>query len=386
MKVLSWSIPIFLMFWGIAWGSEVSSTEGPGGRTFKVPLYTASRVEVSLWREFPGTVEARVRARLSSKVAGFLKEVRVEEGDRVKKGDLLLKIEDREIRDQIKALRAGLLAARKDLAEVSARLAFARAEFERYRKLFKEEAVTAQEFEAKKAEYEALSAKKEALSARLKELQARLSASESLLAYTTLRSPFEGRVLRKWIDPGSFVSPGQPLLEIEDLASGKRVVFHPEEALLAAVKPGLEVFVRFPAEAKTLKVKVTEVVPEVDPRTRTFTAKADLPKDFRVWSGTYAQVLVPTGKASRLLVPKAALVNRGGFYGVFVPDENGVIHFRVLRLGKVFYREGNEFFPGCLKTGCEAYVEILSGLRPGERVVLEPPEGIREGDRVAEEA
>lgn len=386
MKIFKWLVPIFLVFFLSACGHRESETESSKGRTIKAELYKTSTEEISLLRELPGTVEAKVRAKLSSKVAGFLKEIRVEEGDRVKKGDLLLKIEDRDIRDKIRALRAGILAAQKELAEVSARLAFARAEFERYRKLFEEEAVTAQEFEAKKSEYEALSARKGALSARIKELRARLSEAESLLPYTTIRSPFDGQVLHKWVDTGSFVNPGQPLLEIEDTTSGKRVVFHPEETLFSTIKPGLEVFVRFPAKGEALRVWITEVVPEVDPQTRTFTAKADLPKDYQVLSGNYVQVFVPTGKTSRILVPKTALINRGGFYGVFVADKSGVLHFRVIRTGKTFYQEGANFLPVCLKTDCKAYVEVLSGLQPGEKVVVKPPEGVREGDRIAEGA
>jgi len=383
MKIYKWLVPLVILVFLSGCGHRKAETEGPQGRSLKAELYTTSRLKTSLFRQFPGTVEARVRAKLSSKVAGFLKEVRVEEGDRIKKGDLLVRIDDRNIRERIKALKAGILAAQKELAEVSARLDFARSDFERYRKLFKEEAVTAQEFEAKRSAYRALLARREALSARIKELRARLSEAQSLLPYTTIRAPFEGRVVHKWVDAGSYVNPGEPLLEIEDIHSGKRVVFHPEETLFPMLKPGLKIFVRFPTGGKALEVPITEVVPKVDPQTRTFTVKADLPKNLGAVSGNYVEIWVPTGQASKILVPKTALVDRGGFYGVFVADQKGILHFRVVRLGKTFYREGEAFLPVCLQGPCESYIEVLSGLQGGEKVVLNPPEGIREGDRIA---
>ncbi len=374
-----WCCLILLLVAACGHKEEPSSSKEKG-RTVKVSLHTLSPAKVHLFRELPGTVEARVRARLSSKVSGFVREVRVEEGDRVRKGELLVRIEDREIQERVKALQAAIRALQNELAEVDARLAFARAEFERYRRLFKEEAVTAEEFEAKRSEFRALSARKKAVVARLQELRARLAGVRSLLPYTRIRAPFEGRVVHKRVQEGTFVAPGVTLLEIESLSAGKRLVFHPPEELLSRVKVGQEIQAYFPSLGKGFPLRISEVVPDVEPGSRTFTVRADLPEDLP--SGLFARVFLPVGEVIKLLVPESAVVDRGGFQGVFVADEKGRLHFRVVRLGKTYYRHKEGYTPVCPEGRCESFREVLSGLRSGERVVLAPPEGLREGDRV----
>ncbi|RUM88478.1 MAG: hypothetical protein DSZ24_03550 [Thermodesulfatator sp.] len=352
------------------------------GHTVKVQTLILQKEEVTLYRELPGTVEPKKRARLSSKVAGFVEEVRVAEGDRVRQGELLLRLDDREIRERLQALSQAREALAGELSAVSARLRFAEAEYHRFKRLYQEEAATAEEFEAKKSEYEALSSQKKALEARIKEVEAQLNQVRSLLPYTVIRAPFSGRVVRKWVDAGSFVGPGEPLLEVESAQAGKRLVFQVEEALYGKASPGLKIVATFPSAGLSLSLKVTEVVPAVNPQSRTFTVKADLPADFSLPSGSYARVFFPVGKRRGLFVPQTALVDRGGFKALFVVGKEGRVVLRVVRIGKTFFRRSGELLPACPAKECEAVVEILSGVRAGERVVVRPPLGLREGDRV----
>ncbi|QJA06445.1 efflux RND transporter periplasmic adaptor subunit [Thermosulfurimonas marina] len=383
MKNLKGFLALVLLLVIGACGKEAPERKTPGaGRTVKAQTLTLKEERVALYRELPGTVEARERARLSSKVGGFVREVRVAEGDRVRKGEVLLRLDDQEIRERIRALSEAHRALSHELSAVSARLRFAEAEYRRFAKLYKEEAATAEEFEAKKSEYEALSAQKEALAARMKEIEARLNQVRSLLPYTVLRAPFSGRVVRKWVDEGTFVRPGEPLLEVESRKAGKRLVFQVEEEFFERVAPGLEIWATFPAAGRSLKLKVTEVVPAVSPESRTFTVKADLPPDFPLPSGSYAQVFFPIGERKGLFVPRAALVDRGGFRALFVVEKDGRVSLRVVRLGKTFFRHEGKLLPACPGVECEAVVEVLSGVSAGERVVVHPPLGLREGDRI----
>ncbi len=365
-------------------GGEEHPKSSSAGRVVRTRLYVASPVEVLLFRELPATVEARQRAVLSSKVSGFVTEVRVKEGDRIRAGEVLLRVDDRDLRARIRALSSAVQALRRELVAISAREAYARAEFQRFRKLFAAQAATAEEYEARKSEYQALAAQREALEARIRETQARLSEVRTLLRYTVLRAPFSGDVVRKYVDPGTFVGPGQPLLEVENQEAGYRLVCHPGEALFGRIHSGMKAWVFIPGRDLRLTLRVSQVVRDVDPQTRTFTVKFDLPKEVRLPSGTYGRVFLPVGREKTLLVPREALVDRGGFKALFVVNPQGLVYLRVVRIGKTYWRLGKQWVPVCEGPKCRGYVEVLSGLEPGERVVAHPPLGLKEGDRVEE--
>ncbi|MBX6422376.1 efflux RND transporter periplasmic adaptor subunit [Thermosulfurimonas sp. F29] len=385
MRNPRWLVLALLFLGLLACKKEEGASRLPEGRTFSARIYTAVPRKAVLYREFPGTVESRQRARLSSKVAGFVREIPVREGDRVARGALLVRLDDRDIRARMRALSESTEALRRELAALSARLRFARAEYERYRRLFKNQAATAEEFEAKRAEYEALSAQRSAIESRIREVEARLNEVRTLLSYTEIRAPFSGRVVRKLVDAGTYVMPGQALVVMESEEAGRRVVCHPGEELYGRIRPGTRVFARIPSAQKSLALSVSEVVPEVDPSTRTFTVKMDLPRRTHLPSGTYARVFLPAGERTLLAVPAASVVDRGGFRAVFVVEEDRRVQLRVVRVGKRYFLSGGEILPVCLAERCEELLEVLSGLAPGEKVVLNPPSGLRSGDRVREE-
>ncbi len=363
--------------------SKEPQAHRPEPRTFKASLWELKAQETLELRRFPGVVEARQRAKISSKVGGFLKVLKVREGSVVRQGEILLRIDDREIRARLRALRSALAATQKKLSEVEARLRLARSEFERYRKLFEKEAATQEEFEIRKADYEAWQALRAQTVARLNQVRSQIAETQSLLSYTVLKAPFAGKVVKKWVDEGSFVSPGEALLEMENQALGWQVIFHPEESLKAYLTRDKEIYVRS-LQGRLFRVAVTEIVPEIDPQSRTFTVKAALPASEAWTSGAFLEVFVPLKTERALLLPQKALIEREGYKGAYVVDAKGRVHFRVLRLGKKFYAQALGFLPQCLKEPCELYWEILSGLKAGERVVQSPPPGLREGDRVSQ--
>jgi len=107
-----------------------------------------------------------------------------------------------------------------------------------------------------------------------------------------------------------------------------------------------------------MDVKAMTIVPAADPRTHTTRVRLELPAEVRgVYPGVYARAHFVIGKAPRLLVPRAAIVRRSEVTAVYVVDEQGRAHMRQVRLGGA---------------GDEASVEVLAGLKPGERVALEP--------------
>jgi RND family efflux transporter MFP subunit len=155
------------------------------------------------------------------------------------------------------------------------------------------------------------------------------------------------------IDPGDMVTPGQPLFVIETPAEPElhAVV---AESLVAEMKPDQKLDVRIDAIRQTLQGTVREIVPQADPRTRTMLVKVSLPPQASLVSGQFGTLAVPTGTYQALVIPARAVRQIGQLQLVDVVDDKGVAHRRFVTLGP---SHGD-------------LVEVLSGLKPAERIVV----------------
>jgi RND family efflux transporter MFP subunit len=286
---------------------------------------------------FAGTVVAQDTARLSTRIAGFVDKVLVKEGDRVKKGQLLMVIDPKDLLAQKESLK-------HQIAATEAQAWAAKRTYERLLALKKANAVTQQQLDMAKAQYEALEN-------AVKSLKAALKAIENNLKYAEIRAPFDGIVSVKPVNRGDFVGPGSFLMAI-DKPPYEVMVFLPER-FFGKVKKGQTLTVD--VNGKTVKGRVVVVAPAVDPMSRSFMVKVSLPQNCKVVSGQSVYVSVPeTKKEKVILIPKSAVFKWGDFTGVYVVDKNGVIHLRFVRLGLSF---GDK-------------VEVLAGLRPGDVIVV----------------
>ncbi len=379
---------VFLVFFIlVSCSKKEPESKKQAPREIKAETLVVSPEKVSLVREFSGQVRARNRLSLSSKVSGAVKEVFVREGDVVPAGAPLLHIDDRPIREQLKALSASLAAIKKEEEAVSARLRYAASNYKRFKRLFAEEAATKEEFERVEAEYKALLAQKKALKARAQEIEAQMAKTRSILPYTLIKSPVKALVAKRLADKGSFVRAGEPLLFLEDLSSGFQFEVALDEALLSKVKEGQEYWLSFPSLKRGEWGRVSEVIPRVDPQTRTFRMKLDL-SSADLSAGLYGRLYFPLDKRQALLLPWRAIVTRGDLTGVMVVEPNGIARFRVLRLGKSFRELKGQFLPAeapeelakARESGL--WVEVLAGLSAGEKIVLSPLEKVHDGDRI----
>jgi RND family efflux transporter MFP subunit len=163
---------------------------------------------------------------------------------------------------------------------------------------------------------------------------------------------------------GDIAAPGHPVLMVEDPAH-LQVQTAVSEELYRGIKIGQSVMVEIDGQDKALSAKVARLSPAADPMTHTYTIKLDVAAP-GLRSGAFARVLFPTGKRSVLVVPVEAVMDRAGITGVFVVDAQGSAQYRMVRLGKP---EGG-------------LVEVLSGLNPGERVVIGNAKAVNNGDKV----
>jgi RND family efflux transporter MFP subunit len=179
--------------------------------------------------------------------------------------------------------------------------------------------------------------------------------------FTRIVAPAAGIVAGKKTDPGSMAVPGVPLFIVEDTSSCRMEV-NLNEKLAGRVRGGMEARVFVESLNRELRGSITEVVPSVDPMTRTFPAKIAI-SGGGLRNGSYGKVSIPVGKREALLVKTTAIVEKGQLTGLYVVDDKSVVTYRLVRVGKPY---GDT-------------VEVLSGLKPNEKVIVGGVEKVVDG-------
>jgi RND family efflux transporter MFP subunit len=363
------------LLWALALAASVAGCGGtkheqPAGKASPVSVTGVTVAEITPTPqaetvELVGTVRARTSAAVAARVAGSITLLRVREGDRVKKGELLARLDARESQASAAAAAAGTEEAGRALDEAVARRKLADATFERYQRLYNEQAVTRQEFDVRQTERDLAIQGVARSEARLQQARELSRGAGAMADYTRIVAPLSGVVTARHADLGSTVFPSQPIFTVEDEGSYLLELSLPEN-LLPRVKTGMGVQVSLDALPGSMTLPVGEIVPSIDPSSRTFTAKIPLPGK-GLTSGMFGRAAIPLGSSvQRLMVPRAAVVERGALTSVWVVDGEKIARMRLVKAGKSI---GDR-------------VEILSGLSAGERVVTSGTEKVSEGARV----
>ncbi|HEU4952212.1 MAG TPA: efflux RND transporter periplasmic adaptor subunit [Holophagaceae bacterium] len=270
------------------------------------------------------SLEARDQAVIASRYAASVKAVLVREGDAVRAGQLLVQLDDADLRGGRDAARAALDAAQAQQARIAA--------------LFRQQAATQAELDQ--------------ANTQLAQARAGLAGAQGALGYTELRAPFSGTVRSRAADPGAFAGPGQPLMTVDGGGLELRAALTDTEA--AGLRPGQTL--AFEADGRAGTAKLLALASGADPLThrRDLRAAVLTPKDLR--PGAFARIQVKAGgNAATLWLPESALVRRGGLSGVFVVEDGRAV-LRWLSLGE--RRDGR--------------VEVRAGLKADEPVVDQP--------------
>jgi RND family efflux transporter MFP subunit len=301
-----------------------------------VRVVTVAAGERSATEDLVGTVRPRLSATVEAKISARVERFPVAAGQRVRAGDLLVQLDSREIQARLEQATALRDQAATDLARFAA--------------LLEQEAVT-------RAEYDAVLA-------RQRVAQAALAEAETMLAHTKVVAPFDGVVARKHADVGDLAAPGRPLVALED-PENLRLEAGVPEALVDRIAVGATLRVRIDALGSDLTGTVAEIAPAADPGSRTFLAKIDLPPQPGLRAGQFGRAAIPVAEVAALRVPAAAVLRRGQLELVLVV-ENGRAVLRLVKTGK---RLGQE-------------IEVVSGIDPGETVVVEGAAALRDGQPV----
>ena len=294
------------------------------------------------------TIEAIRQATVAAQVAGRVLEVRVDAGTRVRQGDVLMRIDSREVDQAVAAASANVAAAR-------ARLVEARAGLERSRSLRERNFISAAALDQAQAAFDAASAQHKAAEAG----RAQTDASRG---FATVTSPLGGIVAQRLTEAGEMAQPGRPLVTIYEPGGLRAVADVPQARLAALGRAALKARVEFPESGRWLDAAAVSVLPSADPRTHTARVRVNLPASLSneasgVVPGMAARVHFIVGEAPRLALPAAAILRRGELTGVYVADGKGGFSLRQLRVGSA---------------QADGSVEVLAGLAGGETVALDP--------------
>jgi len=316
--------------------------------------------------EATGTVRAALSAQLSSQVMGTITRVNVHEGDRVRRGEVLVAIDEAQQQAAFAGANAGLHVSQEAITAADADYVLAESTMKRYQMLYDKKSVSPQEYDEMKTKLAAAKARRDAAHAGREQAEAGVSQAGTAMSFTKVRAPFDGIVIAKLAEPGAMASPGVPLLTIED-PSRFRLEATVDESKIGAVRLGESVPVVIDALGdQPIEGKVTQIVPAADPGSRTFTVKIDLPANPQMRTGLFGRARFARGQHDAIAIPKSAVLNRGQLQAVYVVGGDQLASLRYVTLGPTSMDQ----------------VEVLSGLQSGDRIVMQPGDRDLSGKQV----
>lgn len=288
-------------------------------------------------------VEATRQATIAAQVTGRITQVMVDAGDKVTRGQVLMRIDEREASQ-------GVVAAQANVAQAQAELTNAKAAVDRTRNLREKNFVSQAALDQAEAAYRSAAA-------QLKAAEAGRGQAGTARSFTTITSPLTGVVAQRLAEQGEMASPGRPLLSVFE-PGDLRVVASIPQYRLADLPAALQARIEFPERKLWVDALRVERLPVADTRTHTVRLRVYLPDNVPgVVPGMFARVHLVLGTARKLVVPEDAVIRRGEVTSVYVQAQDGSLALRQIRLGE-FVGEGT--------------IEVLAGLTPGETISTDP--------------
>lgn len=416
-----WIVLVVIVGGAIAFFSMEKKKEAPAvseDRVFLVKTFTLYRPGDTFRREYPGTVQASNQVDLSFRVSGPLKELPVVQGQSVAQGDLIAAIDPRDFettlneatsaldnaKEQLTAMKKGarqedIAVAQANLASTQAKLTEAKANYERFKQLLSEEAISEAEFDKyrtsynvaqssvaaaqqdlKKAKTGARPEDIQAMEAQIRGLEAKRKAAEDALKDTRLLAPFDGTVTTKYVDNYQDVNAKQAIVRLQDLGDLEILIYVPEQDISRADSAAgkITVTARFDSlKNQEFPLHLKEWGTQPDNRTQTYPVTFTMfrPEKGTILPGMAATVEVKAimdqqGGGGSYMVPVEAVVenpdnpSRGTLW--VVDTEAMVVHPREVALGA--YSGGEVAVAG-----------VFDG---GERIVATGGDVLHDGDKV----
>jgi len=287
-----------------------------------------------------GTVEAERQTTIAGRILSRVVSLDIDAGQRVEEGEVLAQLDDTDLRERLEQARAVLNARQANMDQAREELARAERSAEH----------------AAASELEVIRARNvlRAAEADLNGAQRAVQEAEIVLGYTEVRAPFAGVVIDRIAELGDTVTPGQPLLTMYD-PGRMQLVASVRESLSAGLEVGEKVGAENESIGLRCEAEVAEIVPEASAQSRSFLVKVTGPCPPGVYPGMFGRIFVPVGEERVLAAPASAVRRVGQLNLVEVVRDDDTLERRSVRLGRTL--DGGQ-------------VEVLSGLREGERVLI----------------
>ena len=371
---------------------------GRGGRGPRPPMpvefATATRAPLSERVLVVGNLIGAATVQAVPKINGRLQTVNVQLGDPVRRGQMIAKVEDREIQEQVRQAEAAHSVAAATIRQREADLQLAKTNLERNQSLLERQLLPKQTFDDTDARHQAAVAQLDLSKAQFEQAKSRLEELKINLSNTVISSPVDGFVGKRFLDPGATVSPNVPVASVVDIRS-VRMVANLVEKDVKRVTVGTRAAVEvdaFPGE--TFNGQVSRLAPVFDPATRTAEMEIEVPNPgYRLKPGMYARVqLTVSVRPDAITVPSNAIVTANGKPGLFIAGEPaaGRAEGGVTRgTGGTAPAAGAD--PNVMTARFAAVetgihdgdrIEIVSGLKDGARVVTTGAGALKDGDRI----
>jgi RND family efflux transporter MFP subunit len=346
---------------------------GPGGGggprvPMTVELGSATRGDVAAHLTVVGNLIGLQTVDVAPRTAGRLLSVNVQLGDPVRRGQVMAKVEDREIVEQVRAAEASQEVAKATIRQREADLNVSQLNFDRSKNLFSRGLLAKQALDDAESRYLASVAQLDLSKAQLSQNDARLQELQFNLNNTIITSPVDGFVGKRNVDPGAMVNTNTAIASVVDISRLKLVVNVVEKDLrmVTAGDVGIVEVDAYPGEK--FSGRIARVAPVLDPATRTASIEIEVPNgDKRLKPGMYARIsLTVEERKNTLVAPKNAVIDFENKRGVWMPSEDRRAQFVPVTLGI----EGPE------------QIEVLAGLKEGDRFVTTGAAAVRNNDQL----
>ena len=341
LQIIKWPIAVIGLALMIAWTGGMFQVKTAAGKLETTPgqplpenakTHTVKVVKVAPRIDVVGTVASEETVHLSARISAYVSGVFASAGQQISKGQMLIELDSREIKEKLAAANINLKQART--------------EYNRTLSLFKQKAATEQAMTAAESSFNAA--------------KTQVAEIEVMLTYTKIQSPINGIVTDRRVEKGDLANPGQILLSVYDPLNMRIEVPVPVR-LIEKLSLNQAVDISLDRPTRPFKGRVSEIVSAIDPLSRTQEVKVHIDNDKGdILPGTFGRVWVYEDAYPAVLVPASAVVMSGQLEMVHLVQGQRVVR-QMVKTGPAF---GNN-------------VEILSGLSQGDAILVSP---LKEGD------
>lgn len=342
---------------------------GGGGRVQQVQTGLITSGKISEMVALTGSLRPKQQVDVTSRIAGRITQINVDIGQTVGRGTLIATIEDDEIRQQIERAKASIAVADASIAQREAELNNAKVELERRKQLVKDGVLSQQELDALEMRHRVAGSQLELARAQRRQSDAELRELNIRQSQTRVYSPIAGVVARRLLDLGAMAGANTPIVNIVSV-SPMVILANASEQDISRIKRGVQVNVTIDSlPGQKFTGRVMRISPLLDPQTRNGQVEIEIPNANGVLKGEmFARVELNLGsERETLLLPRDALVYRGEKPGVYTIEADKAKFLEV-------------------ETGLAQAdkVEVLGGLKLGDKVITQGVNLVKEGDRVSE--